>query len=182
MAPWAKAHASSGGDFSRNGLVCWLWGSSQADGCHCNPGNPPQWKRVTKLSLCTHTDPYNTVSVLPWVPGWSVSFPNEGSSQQGEGTGRRMVLCWTWGASCGRGHWELLSLRLLSPCTGCLIHRVLVSQSFLGMGGCCEQGEWECCTFRAIAAVGCSASAIGTRGMCAEGLRCVCGHTSLLRV
>lgn len=80
-----------------------------------------------------------------------VSFPNEGRSQQGEGASGRMVQRWAWGGSCGRGHWEQLSLQLLSPCAGCLR---FVSQSFLGMGGCCGQGECGCRMFRAIAACG----------------------------
>lgn len=65
-------------------------------------------------------------------------FPSQGGNCEGEGASGQVVPCWAWSASRICGHWELLLLRLLSPCAGCLRHGVLVSQSFLGVGGCCE--------------------------------------------
>ena len=77
------AHASSGGGFSRNGLVCWLWGSSQADGCHCNPGNPPQWKRVTKLSSCVLTLMHTTrCQCCPGCLAGVFRFPMKGAASR----------------------------------------------------------------------------------------------------
>lgn len=134
----------------------WFAGYKEAGGCRCNSGNPLQWKRVTKSSSCVlYADPYSTTLVLPRALVWSVfHFPTKGAA------GGEKGLVDEWSSA---GHrvpaadlsiGKLLTLWLRSACAGCLLYRVLIFQRFLGMNGCCEQREWGCCTFRAIAACG----------------------------
>lgn len=106
------ACASSGGGFSRNRLVCWLWGSSRAGGCHCNPGYPPQWKRVTVIFMYTCADPYSMVSVLPQEPDWSIfHFPMKGAA------GGEKVLVGGWSSAGHRVPAAAMGIESPFPCS-----------------------------------------------------------------
>jgi len=122
------------------------------------------------ILVCIHADTYSAaVLVLPRAPGWRVFFLFQG---------------WARGASHAHGHWEPLSLQLLSPCASCLLHRMLIAQRFLGLGAVSKGGRGVAHLERLQPAEhgGCSVSAVGMHRMCTGGPHCVSGRASLLRV
>lgn len=139
--------ASSGVGLSRSRMVCWLWGNSRVGGCRCDPDNP-LWKWSQSYPCVLRLIHVVWHSVLgTWME--CSHFPDEGRSRQGEYTGGWVVQC---GQRRQLWPWALGTTFLAAPLCWMPASQVARLQSFLGIGGCCEQEEWGCHTFGVITA------------------------------